>query len=166
MKAVKFLLAHTIGTQYRPDEVATFSDSVADELVALKIAEPHKLEGKQKPETVPSPTDAERAAAAEAAARSLAQKEKDALSNASDTDLDKIILDEKIEGVAADAVREDKIAAIIAARTPKLDEGKADLKKLTVAALDKIIADEKIEGVASDANKGDKIDAIIAARSA
>lgn len=50
MKAVKFLMPHTVGALYNEGEVAGFDDDVADDLIERKIAEPVKG-GKPAPET-------------------------------------------------------------------------------------------------------------------
>lgn len=96
MKAVKFLMAYTVGTLYAEGEIAGFHDPVADELIERGIAEeaPAKKGGKKKDDADPA-------------------KELDAKTVA---ELDKIIAAEGIADVPADANKTAKIAAIIAAR--------------------------------------------------
>ena len=45
MKAVKFLMPHTIGTLYNEGEVAGFEDDVAADLIERKIAEKAPAKG-------------------------------------------------------------------------------------------------------------------------
>jgi len=90
MKAVKFLMSHTLGALYNKDEVAGFPDDVADDLIKRKIAEPVK--GTKAKATDPADPN-----------------------TLDDAALDKLIASEKVK-VAADADREAKIAAVLAAR--------------------------------------------------
>lgn len=99
MKAVKFLMAYTVGTLYAKGETASFHDPVADDLVERKIAEPVAMKKGSKKKDDP-PADPARAE----------------LEKLNVPDLDKIIEDEKIEGVASDANKAAKIDAIVAAR--------------------------------------------------
>lgn len=115
MKAVKFLMTHTAGTLYAKGETAGFDDKVADDLVKRKIAEEVKVAKKGKGKT-DTQTDAAKKKAEAAAAKKKAAAEKAALEKLDVAGLDKIIADEKIEGVAADADEVAKVAAIIEAR--------------------------------------------------
>jgi hypothetical protein len=42
MKAVKFIVDHTVGALYNAGEIAGFEDDVADDLIKREIAEPVK----------------------------------------------------------------------------------------------------------------------------
>lgn len=95
MKAVKFLMPHTVGALYNTGEIAGFSDAIADDLVKREIAELVKSPPKGKP----SPED----------------KARTDLESLSDEDLDKLVTDEKV-AVAEDADRAAKIEAILATR--------------------------------------------------
>lgn len=44
MKAIKFLEAATVGALYNPDEVASFEDEIADDLIKQGVAEEVRLE--------------------------------------------------------------------------------------------------------------------------
>lgn len=92
MKAVKFLMPYTLGALYNEGEIAGFSDEIAADLIERKIAEPVKG---GKAAKSPDPVDP---------------------ATLDDAALDKLIATEKVK-VAADADREAKIAAVLAARS-------------------------------------------------
>ena len=98
MKAVKFLMPHTVGSLYNEGEIAGFEDDVADDLIERKIAEAVKSKAGGKSDK------------ADQARTDLEAK--------SDEDLDKLIADGKIT-VAADADKAAKIDAILAASKGK-----------------------------------------------
>lgn len=98
MKAVKFLMPHTVGALYNEGEIAGFDDDVADDLIERKIAEAVKAKSSGKPNT------------ADQARADLEAK--------SDEEIAKLIADGKIT-VAADADKAAKIAAILAASKGK-----------------------------------------------
>lgn len=97
MKTVKFLMPHTVGALYNTDEIAGFSDEIADDLIERKIAALHKGKGATAPAATLSADD---------------------LKDMSDVDLDKLIKAKKVD-VADDAAREAKVSAVVAANIKK-----------------------------------------------
>lgn len=98
MKAIKFLVATTVGALYNAGEIAGFDEKIADDLIEQGAAIEVKVE---KPKGSGKQTDAEKAKA-----------ELEALS---DENLDKLIAEKNIT-VADDADRAAKIAAVLGAK--------------------------------------------------
>lgn len=97
MKAVTFLLAHTVGALYNVGETAGFSDEIAADLIERGIAEPAKV---KKQAAAPDPYTA------------------DDFKDEDEAVIDALIKKHKIT-VAADSDKAAKIAAIVEAKIAK-----------------------------------------------
>lgn len=97
MKAVTFLLAHTVGALYNIGETAGFSDEIAADLIERGIAEPAKVKKQTEAPELYKAAD---------------------FKNEDEAVIDALILKHNVS-VAANADKAAKVAAIVAAKIAK-----------------------------------------------